>query len=99
MISKTTELIKKNAGTSISIASVVAALGFYATLTKVLDQRYCLAGDAQQTQNMMVDYMEKEYEDKIFMLNLKGEANLTDQDKALRKRYQDRLDALRAKKK
>lgn len=98
MITKTQELIKNHAGKSISIASIIAVLGLYSALTKVLDERYCLASEAQQTQQTMMSWMEQDLSDKIFIINLKGESNLTDQDKALRKRYQDRLDALRKKK-
>lgn len=99
MIQKTVETIKANAGKSISIASLVAVLGLYPTVTKLLDQRYCLASDAEKTQQTLDTWMEKDLEDKIFIIDLKGESNLTDQDRALRKRYEDRLDALREKKK
>ena len=98
MIEQAGKIIKKNATTSISVASIVAVLGLYTALTKILDDRYCLAGEAQQTQNMLVNYMEKELEDKIFMIDLKGEQNWTEQDRALRKRYIDRLNAIRQKK-
>ena len=95
MINTTADFIKKNAGTSLSVASIVAVFGGYSLLLQHLDSRYCLAGEAQQTQNMLVDYMEKELEDRIFMIDLKGEENLTSEDKALRKRYVDRLMEIR----
>jgi len=98
MITQTADFIKKNAGTSISVASIVAVMGGYSLLLQHLDSRYCLAGEAQQTQQMLVSYMEKELEDRIFMIDLKGEENWTEEDRALRKRYVDRLNEIRKKK-
>ena len=96
MIAPTVDFIKKNAGTSISVASIVAVLGAYTLLLQHLDLRYCLAGDAQQTQNMMINYMEKEMEDRIFIIDLKiQKGTVTQEELALKARYQDRLAEIR----
>jgi len=88
--------IKENIKTTITISSVVAVFGFYTALTQVLDQRYALAEEAQQIQQTIDVYMEKELEDKIFLLQLKVEnKTASDVDKAMKKRYESRLEDLR----
>ena len=87
--------VKENIKTTVTISSVVAVLGFYAALTQVLDQRYALAEEAQQIQQTINVYMEKELEDKIFLLQLKVEnETASDVDKAMKKHYESRLEAL-----
>lgn len=98
MIGKTAEIVKNNVGKTISIASVVAVVGLYSALTKVLDDRYCLASEAQQTQQTMVNWMEQDLEDKIFMIEMKESKGVaTDEDRAMKQRYIRRLEKLRMK--
>ena len=86
------ETVKKNLKTTVTITSVVAVLGFYTALTQILDQRYALAEDAIQTQQMMTVYMRQEMEDKIFIIELKEQRNeATDVDMAMKERYKRRL--------
>ena len=95
MISPTVDYVKKNAGKTISIATVITVMTGYTLFLQHLDARYCLAEAAQQTQTMMLDYMKRELEDKIFLLELKIEKQTaTEEDKAMRHRYLRRLKEL-----
>ena len=99
MITPTMDFVKKNAGKSISVVSIVAVMSGYTLLLQHLDARYCLAEAAQQTQTMMLNYMERELGDKIFLIDLKiNKGTATDEDKAMRVRYQDTLEQVRKNK-
>lgn len=104
MIQKVGEVISSNVGKTISIAGVVAVLGLYtslkSTLLSELDVRYCLAADAQKTAAKLDTWMESDLKNKIFLIDLRiQKGTATDEDRAMRQRYQGDLDALRNPKK
>ena len=99
MIEPTVNFIKKNAGASISVVSIVAVLSGYTLVLQHLDARYCLANDAQQTKQLMVSYMERELLDKIFLIDLKiQKRTATEEDVAMKERYKDALNEIRKQK-
>ena len=99
MLQATADFVKKNAGTSLSVATIISVIGGYTLLLQHLDARYCLAGDAQQTKQLMVGYMERELQDKIFLIDLKiQKGTATEEDRAMKDRYKDALNEVRKQK-
>ena len=88
MMQQLINLAKANLGKGITIASIIAAFGLYTAATQLLDQRYCLASDAKQTQQTIDTYIKADLENKIFIIEMLEQRNqATDIDIAMKKRY------------
>ena len=96
LIENMIEKLKANPKASVSIAGLVTLVGLYGGLTTIGDDRYLLAAEGMQTQQMIQQHIEYDYEDQIFVLSIKKtNGTATAVDLAILDRLEKRLKALR----
>lgn len=93
------DVLKKHAGKSISIGTIVLLIVFGQAMIQYGDTRWTLAAEAQQDRQTVQTHIETELEDNIMIINMKQAGSTQAQiDAALKAKYEARLRALRNKK-